>query len=82
MRELNQRSNLPPTRDPLTKREYEVLKLVARGMSNQEISEVLFIGERTVSNHVSNILDKLHLANRTQAALYALREGLATLETG
>ena len=39
-------------------------------------------GERTVSNHVSSILDKLHLANRTQAALYALREGLATLETG
>lgn len=82
MRELNQRSNLPPSRDPLTEREAEVLKLVARGMSNQEISEVLFVGDRTVSNHVSSILDKLHLANRTQAALYALREGHATLETG
>ena len=46
-----------------------------------EIAEKLFVGQRTVSKHVSNILDKLHLANRTQAALYALREGLASLDS-
>ena len=49
-------------------------------MSNEEIAEQLVIAERTVRTHVSNILGKLHLANRTQAALYALREGLASLE--
>ena len=57
-----------------------MLALVARGLSNQEIADQLVIGERTVRTHVSNILGKLHLANRTQAALYAQREGLAHLE--
>jgi NarL family two-component system response regulator LiaR len=57
-----------------------VLQLIAKGMSNQEIADALVVGERTVSTHVSNILDKLQLANRTQAALYALRKGLAKLE--
>jgi NarL family two-component system response regulator LiaR len=66
--------------DPLTERELEVLRLVAQGMSNDEIAEQLVVAERTVRTHVSNILGKLHLANRTQAALYALREGLASLE--
>jgi NarL family two-component system response regulator LiaR len=66
--------------DPLTERELEVLQLVARGMGNQELAEKLFISEATVRTHVSNILGKLHLASRTQAALYALREGLASLE--
>lgn len=80
MRELQRASNLPPTDEPLSEREVEVLKLVAQGMPNQEIAETLVISERTVRNHVSNILTKLHLANRTQAALYALREGLARLE--
>jgi len=56
-----------------------VLRLIARGMSNQEIGSELFIGDATVRTHVSNILSKLHLASRTQAALYALREGLASL---
>ena len=58
----------------------EVLKLVAQGQSNQEIAEQLVISEATARTHVSNILRKLHLASRTQAALYALREGLASLD--
>jgi NarL family two-component system response regulator LiaR len=80
IRELSQPSELPPAEEPLTAREVEVLRLVAQGLSNQEIGEKQVISERTVRNHVSNILGKLHLANRTQAALYALREGLASLD--
>ncbi len=72
--------DLPPTDEPLTERELEVLRLIARGLANQEIAAKLFISERTVGTHVSNILQKLHLANRTQAALYALREGIASLD--
>ena len=49
-------------------------------MTNQEIAQTLVLSERTVGNHVGNILGKLHLANRTQAALYALREGLTRLD--
>ncbi len=77
--ELREPSDLPPTEDPLTEREVDVLKLVARGLTNHEIGEQLYISNRTVGTHISNILGKLHLANRTQAALYALREGLANL---
>jgi NarL family two-component system response regulator LiaR len=77
--ELRQPSDRPPTPDPLTDREVEVIRLVAKGLSNQEIAERLTVTEATVRAHVSNILSKLHLANRTQAALYALREGLASL---
>jgi NarL family two-component system response regulator LiaR len=80
IRELNNPPALPPTVDPLSAREVEVLKLVAQGMTNHEIADTLVISERTVGNHVGSILTKLHLANRTQAALYALREGLANLE--
>jgi NarL family two-component system response regulator LiaR len=75
--ELNRPSELPPAAEPLSERELEVLNLVAEGLSNQEIAERLVISERTVRNHVGNILGKLHLANRTQAALYALRKRLA-----
>jgi len=78
--ELNQPPSLPLSDKQLTDREIDVLKLVAQGLSNQEIAETLVISERTVSSHVSNILEKLHLANRTQAALYALRKGLTSLD--
>jgi len=78
--EMHQPSDLPPTDDPLSEREVEVLRNVAQGMSNQEIARTLKIKEGTVRIHVGNILNKLQLANRTQAALYALREGLAELE--
>jgi NarL family two-component system response regulator LiaR len=80
--ELNRSSDLPPTDEPLTGREVQVLSLVAQGLTNQEIADRLVVSERTVRTHVSNILGKLHLANRTQAALYALREGLANLGSG
>jgi len=69
----------PVSPDPLTDRELEVLKLISRGLSNQEIAETLVVSVATVYTHVSRVLDKLHLASRTQAALYALREGLASL---
>jgi NarL family two-component system response regulator LiaR len=70
----------PPTSEPLTEREVEVLRLLARGLGNQEIADQLVISEATVRTHVSNILSKLHLASRTQAALYALQKGLASLD--
>lgn len=60
----------------LTNREMEVLRLIARGMSNSSIAEELFISENTVKGHVSNILSKLQLADRTQAAVYAWEQGL------
>jgi two-component system, NarL family, response regulator LiaR len=80
MRELSQPPSLPPTTDPLTEREVEVLRLVAQGLSNDDIAEKLVVSERTVRTHVSHILDKLHLANRTQMALYAVRQGIAKLD--
>lgn len=69
----------PPTAEPLTPRELEVLQLLAQGYENREIAERLVISEATARTHVSNIISKLHLASRTQAALYALKEGLANL---
>jgi NarL family two-component system response regulator LiaR len=69
-----------PTSEPLTEREMEVLRLIAQGMSNKEIAAKIFVAEWTVRSHVSNILGKLHLASRTQAALYAIRTGLASLD--
>lgn len=81
IQELNSPSvTLPPTQEPLTEREMEVLRLVAKGYSNEEIGDALVVSERTARGHVSSILSKLHLANRTQAALYALREGIAQID--
>jgi NarL family two-component system response regulator LiaR len=80
MNELNREPELPPTEEPLTERELEVLKLIAQGHTNREIGEQLHLSERTIGKYSSNILDKLHLANRTQAALYALRTGIADLD--
>jgi len=79
LEELSHPSERPPTPDPLTSREVEVLRLVAQGLENWEIAERLVITEATVRTHVSNITSKLHVASRTQAALYALREGITSL---
>jgi NarL family two-component system response regulator LiaR len=80
LQELAHPPQRPPTSEPLTEREVAVLRLVAHGESNQEIAATLGISEGTVRVHMSNILSKLHLASRTQAALYALREGLVSLD--
>jgi NarL family two-component system response regulator LiaR len=80
LRELAEPVAQGPSADTLTERELEVLRLIAQGHSNREISNQLTISEATVRTHVSNILSKLNLDSRTQAALYALREGLATLQ--
>ena len=66
-----------PLPDDLTPRELEVLRLIAQGMNNRQIALALTISEKTVKTHVSNILSKLHLADRTQAAIYAHRHGVA-----
>ena len=70
----------PENPEALTERETDVLKLVARGMANKQIARNLFIGEKTVKTHVSNILLKLGVNSRTQAALHAARTGLISPE--
>ena len=69
-----------PSLNALTVRELEVLKLIAQGMSNKAISAELDVGEKTVKTHVSNILSKLYLEDRTQAAIYALKQRVVTLD--
>jgi NarL family two-component system response regulator LiaR len=80
LQELNLSPKNRPTTQPLTEREVEVLRMVAQGKSNRQIADELVLSLGTVRAHLSNILAKLHLASRTQATLYALREGLASLE--
>jgi NarL family two-component system response regulator LiaR len=82
LQELRYPSTRRPIPDPLTDREMEVLRLVAKGLNNPEIAQRLTVTEATVRTHVSNILSKLHLANRVQATLYALQEGITSLEEG
>lgn len=67
---------LPELPEPLSSRETEVLALIAKGMGNREIAEALFVSEKTVKTHVANILQKLNVKSRTQAALYAMRENI------
>jgi two-component system, NarL family, response regulator LiaR len=80
LQEISSPGQRPPTPEPLSEREMEVLRLLAQGKSNREIADQLVIAELTVRTHVSNLLGKLHLASRIQAALYALKEGLASLD--
>jgi DNA-binding NarL/FixJ family response regulator len=70
-------SQAPAPPDDLTEREFEVLGLIAAGLNNRQIADKLVISEKTVKTHVSSILGKLHVEDRTQAAVYALRHGLA-----
>jgi DNA-binding NarL/FixJ family response regulator len=80
LEELGQPVRQPLTPDPLTQREVDIIRLVAQGLSNRQIADQLVIGEATVRTHVGNVLNKLHLANRVQATLYTLREGLTSLD--
>lgn len=73
---LDQSTPTPRSIEGLSPRETEVLGLVAKGLTNREIGEQLHIAENTVKNHLRNILDKLHLSNRAQAAAFAVRHGL------
>ena len=77
---MRQFSALPgkqtPLMDELTPREMEVLKLIADGLPNKDIAEVLVLSEKTVKNHINNIFSKLHVYDRSQAMLYAIRKGL------
>ena len=75
-----QLSDTKSSHQSLTKREMEVLKLLAKGLSNREIAETLVISEQTARSHVTSILKKLGLTSRTQAVLYALRQGIAQLD--
>ena len=77
---LMQDVHVPESPESLTKRETEVLRLLAQGKANKEIAAALVIGEKTVKTHVSNILSKLGVPSRTQAALYAVRLGLVSLD--
>ena len=69
-----------PFCDDLTEREQEVLTLVGQGHNNKEIADQLCISQKTVKNHIANIFAKLHINDRTQAVLYAIRQGLVTVE--
>jgi NarL family two-component system response regulator LiaR len=77
---MRQFSALPgkqtPVFDDLTPRELEVLSLIAEGLNNKEIAQELVISEKTVKNHINNIFSKLHVNDRSQAILYAIRKGL------
>lgn len=76
---LSERKNRPSSFGELTMREIEVLELIAQGMANKDIARVLFISEKTVKNHVTSIFRKLNVEDRTQAALYAVKNKLVNL---
>jgi two-component system, NarL family, response regulator LiaR len=76
------RGSAKPAQGPqLTEREGEVIRLVARGKSNREIAETLVISEKTVKAHISNILGKLGLGDRTQMAIHAIKTGMVDLDS-
>lgn len=77
-KQASERQSVPAPR--LTKRELEVLKLVAKGMNNRDIANDLFISENTVKNHVRNILEKLHLHSRMEAVVFAVKEKLLDIK--
>jgi NarL family two-component system response regulator LiaR len=80
MTDIQSQEDLKSDTSALTEREVEILQHMALGQTNQEIADELFLSERTVRTHVTNILAKLGLSNRTQAVLYALREGIAHID--
>jgi len=80
LKELTRPLNAAPKHSTLTRREIEILKLVANGLTNEEISDQLFLSVWTVRSHIKSIMEKLGFDNRSQATLYALREGLVTLD--
>jgi two-component system, NarL family, response regulator LiaR len=80
MKEIMDHPTIELTPETLTAREVEVLHLLSKGLTNDEIAVRLTISEVTVRTHISHLLSKLHLANRVQATLYALREGIASIE--
>ena len=77
---LTREVRTPEMRESLTPRETDTLRLVAKGYANKEIAEQLGVSEMTIKTHVSSILSKLNLSSRTQAALFALKEGLVGLD--
>ena len=80
MQDIQSQATGTASEDTLTVREIEILQQVALGKTNQEIADELVLSERTVRTHITNILAKLQLTNRTQAALFALREGIAHID--
>lgn len=80
MKEILEQPSTKSTSESLTAREIEVLQLLAKGLSNDEIAAQLVISEVTVRTHISHLLAKLHMANRVQATLYALREGITSID--
>ncbi len=80
MEELQENGTVDNRPNDLTEREVEILQHMALGRTNQEIADELYLSERTVRTHVTNILAKLGLSNRTQAVLYALRQGIAHID--
>lgn len=77
--QVPEESNNPEQFEELSSREQEVLELLAKGMSNRSIAETLYISDKTVKNHVSNILKKLSVEDRTQAVIVSLKRGLVKL---
>jgi len=80
VRDIQDQPGRPSDESALTEREVEILQQVALGSTNQEIADLLYLSERTVRTHITNILAKLGLTNRTQAALYALKQGIAHID--